>query len=84
MSFSAGSRSTTVRSTASRSSFARPMRTRARSRSATRGTTFPDHTAKNKAAQNDWDGKFGDGLHKAASIPASVLMEWIRQDGTRP
>ena len=45
------------------------------------GHDVPLITAKNKASQNDWDGKFKDGLHKAASIPASVLMEWIREDG---
>lgn len=45
------------------------------------GYDIPIITKGNKRAQNDWDGKFGDGLQKAASIPASVLMEWIRADG---
>lgn len=45
------------------------------------GYDIPIITKGNKQSQNDWDGKFGDGLHKAASIPASVLMEWIRADG---
>ncbi len=36
----------------------------------------------NKAAQADWDGKFGDEpLHKAASIPATVAYEWLVKFG---
>jgi hypothetical protein len=45
------------------------------------GYDVPLITDSNKRAQNDWDGKFEDGLQKAASIPASVLMQWIAQDG---
>lgn len=45
------------------------------------GYDVPLIIADNKRAQNDHSGKLGDGLHKAASIPASVLMEWVREDG---
>lgn len=35
----------------------------------------------NKRAQNDYAGRMGDGLHKAASIPASILLQWMQEDG---
>ena len=45
------------------------------------GHDVPIIIDRNKRAQNDWDGRLGDGLHKAASIPASVLMQWYAEDG---
>lgn len=45
------------------------------------GYDVPIITKRNKQAQNDWDGKFGDGLHHAAHIPTTVLMEWYAEDG---
>lgn len=47
------------------------------------GYDVPIITARNKASQNDWDGKFGDGLHHAAHIPASVMIQWYQQDGIK-
>lgn len=35
----------------------------------------------NKRAQNDHNGKMGDGLHHAATIPASILIQWVAEDG---
>jgi hypothetical protein len=45
------------------------------------GYDVPLIVAKNKADQNDYSGRMGDGLHHAARIPASVLMQWVREDG---
>ena len=45
------------------------------------GYDVPLIIADNKRAQNDHSGKMGDGLHRAATIPASVLIEWIAKDG---
>jgi hypothetical protein len=45
------------------------------------GHDVPLIVAKNKADQNNHSGRMGDGLHHAARIPASVLMEWVREDG---
>lgn len=47
------------------------------------GHDVPIIIDRNKQAQNDWDGKLGDGLHKAAEIPASVLMQWYIADGQK-
>ena len=45
------------------------------------GHDVPIIIAQNKQTQNDWNGKFGDGLQLAAHIPASVLLQWVIQDG---
>lgn len=37
---------------------------------------------RNKEAQKEWTGRFGkEELHHAAHIPASVLLQWIKEDG---
>jgi hypothetical protein len=45
------------------------------------GHDVPLIVAKNKADQNDYSGRMGDGLHHAARIPASVLIQWVQEDG---
>ena len=45
------------------------------------GHDVPLIVDRNKSDANDWDGKLGDGLHHAARIPASVLMQWYIADG---
>lgn len=37
----------------------------------------------NKEAQNDYSGRMGDGLHHAATIPASVMLQWYQEDGQK-
>ena len=46
------------------------------------GFDIPIITNRNKQSQNDWDGKFGD-LNHAAHIPASVLIQWVAEDGVK-
>lgn len=46
------------------------------------GFDVPIIVDRNKEAQNEWGGRFGGGeLHHAATIPASVLLEWTMTDG---
>lgn len=46
------------------------------------GHDVPVIIERNKQAQNEWSGRFGEGgLHHAAHIPASVLLQWFLQDG---
>ena len=45
------------------------------------GYDVPLIVADNKKAQSEHSGKMGDGLHKVASIPASILMQWVMEDG---
>jgi hypothetical protein len=47
------------------------------------GYDVPLIIADNKRAEAEYSGRMGDGLHKAATIPASVLMEWIQADGQK-
>ena len=45
------------------------------------GFDVPLIIADNKRAQNEHSGRLGDGLHKAASVPNSILLEWFFADG---
>jgi hypothetical protein len=45
------------------------------------GHDVPLIVAKNRADQNEYSGRLGDGIHHAARIPASVLIQWIQADG---
>lgn len=46
------------------------------------GYDVPIILERNKEAQREWSGRFGQGvLHHAATIPASVLVQWVMQDG---
>ena len=45
------------------------------------GMDIPLILAKNKQDQNDFSGRLGDGLHHAARVPNSILLEWFFADG---
>src|SRR5262245_4751011 len=46
------------------------------------GYDVPVIIDRNKKAQSEWNGRFGEGgLHHAAHIPASVLLQWVIEDG---
>lgn len=45
------------------------------------GYDVPLIIADNKRAQNEHSGRLGDGLHHAAKIPNSILLEWFFADG---
>ena len=47
------------------------------------GYDIPLILASNKRAQNDHSGKLGDGLHHAATIPASIMIKWVAEDGRK-
>lgn len=37
----------------------------------------------NRAAQNDWNGRFGDSntFHHVAEIPAEIVHKWMAEEG---
>lgn len=47
------------------------------------GHDVPLIVDRNRADQNNHSGRLGDGLHHAARIPASVLMQWYIADGQK-